>query len=208
MIFLSLEIEVAPLFSEGEKCSETRASTAAPSRVGPKRILLPYVGSRPRPIVTSRVQSREHNVTAKTQNLTSKSNPNITAFMKSHGFGSDYAKLEQYYMQNLLDIVKSLNKRHTLSWGKGQSNLLTPCYSGKTPNGAFGPIDPTNPSSYTFLKSFLSEIGTVFPENYIHLGGDEVSFDCWKSNPNSHCFHERSLVLRVIMPKLEQSICK
>ena len=43
----------------------------------------------------------------------------------------------------------------------------------------FGPINPTIESNYQFLQEFFSEVGNVFPDQYIHMGGDEVSFDCW-----------------------------
>jgi hexosaminidase len=73
---------------------------------------------------------------------------------------------------------------HSQSWGKGTPGLLTQCYNGSVPvPGLFGPIDPTQPASYTFIEALFREVATVFPDAYMHIGGDEVSFDCWASNP-------------------------
>ncbi len=34
------------------------------------------------------------------------------------------------------------------------------------------------------LRNILSEFKTIFKDEYIHLGNDEVYYNCWKSNPN------------------------
>jgi hexosaminidase len=72
---------------------------------------------------------------------------------------------------------------HSLSWGVGYPQLLTACYDGAQPNGQYGPINPTNPFVYQFLQKLFSELKQVFPDQYVHIGGDEVDFSCWQSNP-------------------------
>ncbi|XP_061912941.1 beta-hexosaminidase subunit beta isoform X1 [Entelurus aequoreus] len=80
---------------------------------------------------------------------------------------------------------------HTQSWGKGQSDLLTPCFAGPKPSGSFGPVNPILNTTYNFMSQLFKEISAVFPDAYVHLGGDEVDFTCWKSNPDIQRFMEQ-----------------
>lgn len=65
------------------------------------------------------------------------------------------------------------------STGLGVSGLLTPCYSETQPSGTFGPVNPILNSTYEFMSTFFLEVTSVFPDFYLHLGGDEVDFTCW-----------------------------
>ena len=74
---------------------------------------------------------------------------------------------------------------HNSTRQKGQPGLLTQCCGpdGKF-NGNYGPADVTNEENYKFIDQLWGELRHIFRDKYIHLGGDEVSFHCWQSNPN------------------------
>ena len=50
-------------------------------------------------------------------------------------------------------------------------------------------IDPTREEVYTFFDRFFGEMATLFPDSYVHIGGDEVSGKShWNTNPRIQQF--------------------
>jgi len=46
-----------------------------------------------------------------------------------------------------------------------------------------GQLNPTNPEVYNVLKEVYSDIIDAFDPELFHMGGDDVSFKCWKNSP-------------------------
>ena len=64
--------------------------------------------------------------------------------------------------------------------------ILTTCYDDGKPiigDGATGPLDVTLDATYDFLTALYDELQTIFPDKFVHVGGDEVPSACWASNP-------------------------
>jgi hexosaminidase len=75
---------------------------------------------------------------------------------------------------------------HTESWGISHPELLVPCYSNGKPDGSRYGVNPLLNTTYDFMKQFWSEIAQVFPDSYVHVGGDELELgpgSCWTTNP-------------------------
>src|SRR6185436_18754021 len=50
--------------------------------------------------------------------------------------------------------------------------------------GIFEPaLDPTREEVYKFLETFLGEMAALFPDEYLHIGGDENEGKQWDRNP-------------------------
>lgn len=61
---------------------------------------------------------------------------------------------------------------HTGSWIRAYPKL-----------GSGSGLDPTRASTYRFLRGFIHEMSSLFPDAYFHTGGDECDFQQWESNP-------------------------
>jgi hexosaminidase len=49
-------------------------------------------------------------------------------------------------------------------------------------------MDPTKESTYQLLDAFFGEMASIFPDPYLHLGGDETPGTQWKNNPRVVAF--------------------
>ncbi len=55
--------------------------------------------------------------------------------------------------------------------------------------GIFDPtLDPTNEATYKILEVFFKEMSELFPDKYLHIGGDENEGKQWKANARIQAF--------------------
>jgi len=59
--------------------------------------------------------------------------------------------------------------------------------------GVFDPsLNPADEKTYEFLDAFIGEMSGLFPDEYFHIGGDEVTARHWNANPEIQKFKERN----------------
>jgi hexosaminidase len=116
-------------------------------------------------------------------------------FPKLHQLGSE----GKYYTQSQVrEIVAYASARgirvvpefdmpgHSTSWLVGYPELASHAgpYHVEHENRIFDAVlDPTRESTYRFLESFFGEMATLFPDEYVHIGGDESNGKDWAANP-------------------------
>lgn len=121
-------------------------------------------------------------------------------FPKLHEMGSNGS----YYTQNdIKDIIEYAAERgirvvpefdlpgHSTSWLAGYPVLAsTPgTYAPDTVYGILNPvIDPSKDIVYDFFDQFFEEMAVLFPDPYVHIGGDEVNPGQWNQNPKIRAF--------------------
>jgi hexosaminidase len=121
-------------------------------------------------------------------------------FPRLTGSGSDGLFYTQQQAREIIDYARARGIRvipefdipgHTRSWFVGYPQLA----SGPGPytiRREFGiddaAMDPTRDSSYEFLDKFIGEMAALFPDPYMHVGGDESNGKQWRSNPHIVAF--------------------
>lgn len=125
-------------------------------------------------------------------------------FPKLHQMGSN----GEYYTQlQIKDILAYANERgirvmpefdipgHATAWMVGYSELASEAGSYKIEKffGVFDPtIDPTKNETYKFLTKFFKEMSQLFPDEYMHIGGDENNGVQWNNNPKIQEFMKKN----------------
>ncbi|GAA52851.1 thioredoxin domain-containing protein 3 homolog, partial [Clonorchis sinensis] len=71
---------------------------------------------------------------------------------------------------------------HTRSLAYSKPELLAQCQGYEDNTVYFGPLNPFINETYQFIENFLIEMFNLFPDEYIHLGGDEVQPACWDAD--------------------------
>jgi hexosaminidase len=121
-------------------------------------------------------------------------------FPKLQEMGSDGLSYTQDEVRDLIAYAHDRGIRvvpefdmpgHSTAWFVGYPELA----SGPGPYqierkwGVFDPaMDPTQERTYKFLDSFIGEMAQLFPDQYFHIGGDEVNGKQWDANPNIQAF--------------------
>jgi hexosaminidase len=100
---------------------------------------------------------------------------------------------KQYYTQaDIKEVVKYAAQRgvHILpeidvpghSWAAVRSYPFLGC---RMSNGKLAHVfNPAKETTYQFINQVFSEVVALFPDAYLHIGGDEVGKDPWKQDPD------------------------
>ncbi len=121
-------------------------------------------------------------------------------FPKLHLMGSDGLYYTQDQVREIIDYARERGIRvvpefdipgHSTSWLVGYPELGSAPgpYTIERGAGIFEPaLDPTREQVYKFLDTFLGEMAALFPDDYLHIGGDENEGKQWDRNPSIQAF--------------------
>jgi len=116
-------------------------------------------------------------------------------FPKLHELGSDGLYYTQDEVRELIAYARERGIRvvpefdmpgHSTAWFVGYPELASAPgpYEIERKWGVFDPaMDPTQDKIYKFLNEFIGEMAELFPDQYFHIGGDEVNGKQWDANP-------------------------
>lgn len=93
----------------------------------------------------------------------------------------------QYATQRGVRVVPEVDMPgHGYSWGLSEAlrSVTTSCprYTDELGHIDDVPLDPTARLTYEVVLGLLQELAGLFPDRFMHLGGDEVKYGCWNES--------------------------
>ncbi|MFZ0276379.1 MAG: family 20 glycosylhydrolase [Candidatus Sulfotelmatobacter sp.] len=122
------------------------------------------------------------------------------AFPKLTELGSDGLFYTQEQAREIVEYARDRGIRvvpefdmpgHSSAWFVGYPDLASAPgpFHIEREFGVFDPVmDPTRESTYKFLDTFIAEMAAIFPDHFMHIGGDENNGVEWKANPRVQAF--------------------
>jgi len=116
----------------------------------------------------------------------------------------DVRTLVEHARDRGVRIVPELDiPAHAASWGKGFPEILVHCdwlAAGNAKLQDKYALDPTKNKTYEVIKDVLTEVASMFPDNFMHLGGDEIDQQCWLKDEKIKVFmQEQKLVFKTLL---------
>lgn len=87
----------------------------------------------------------------------------------------DYA-----YLRGVRIVPEFDTPGHINSWGKGYPAFLSRNDEQLRLHELTCPLNPVGDFTYELVKGVLTEAAELFPDQFLHVGGDEVPFNCWQ----------------------------
>ncbi|KAG6383114.1 hypothetical protein SASPL_157139 [Salvia splendens] len=124
---------------------------------------------------------------------------------------ADVKKVVEFGLERGVRVVPEIDMpAHTGSWAKAYPEIITCADVFWWPAGASwddryaaepgtGQLNPLHPKTYQVVQNIVHDVASMFPDQFLHAGADEVTPNCWKLDPTIQSFLSKNGTLSQIL---------
>ncbi|XP_072955833.1 beta-hexosaminidase 2-like [Typha angustifolia] len=114
---------------------------------------------------------------------------------------ADVAAVVDFGMSRGVRVMPEIDApAHTGSWAEAYPEIMTCANMFWLPNGpenwpdrlasepGTGHLNPLDPQTYQVHENVIKDIASLFPDEFLHAGGDEITPGCWNSDPSIQAY--------------------
>ncbi|KAL3629635.1 Beta-hexosaminidase 2 [Castilleja foliolosa] len=126
---------------------------------------------------------------------------------------ADVRRVVNYGLKHGVRVIPEIDMpAHTGSWAEAHPEIITCANEFWLPPNAdwadrfasepgTGQLNPLNPKTYQVVKNVIHDVVSMFPEQFYHAGGDEITPNCWKNDTSIQKFLSNNGTLSQILEK-------